>query len=192
MSAQISLNNDPIVSFQKLENEKGVEKVVQIDPEKISSIDYKTQALITALLGAVGVNDFYAGNYLKGFAKLALFLCLRSSLVAILVTCISLINLSQGQYADGNGKLIRQVVQLKKEEISSCDHKVAIILCSFLGWIGAHQFYAGKPLKGVLMLCSLGGFGIWQMMNLYQLAVCGFKDGQGKTVCPEYIKLSAT
>jgi hypothetical protein len=105
---------------------------------------------------------------------------------------LPLINLSQGKYADANGKLIRQVVQLKKEEISSCDQKTALILCSLLGWLGAHQFYAGKPLKGVLMLCSIGGLGIWNVINVYQLATCGFKDGQEKTICPDYIKQSTT
>jgi len=84
--------------------------------------------------------------------------------------------------------VIRQVVQLKKEEISSTDQKTTLILGLFLGFFGAHQFYTGKPLKGVLMLCSFGGLGIWYLMNIYQIATCDFRDGEDKVLCPSYIK----
>lgn len=170
-----------------------------LKPKELSPIDYKTQALLT-FLGAFGVDDFYAGNYLQGLAKLAVSVIVgtfirtpeRATGLGATIAAMSLINLSQGNYTDSKGKVIRQVVQLKKEEISSCDQRMALILCTFLGWAGAHHFYAGKPLKGVLMLCSFGGLAIWNIVNIWQLATCGFKDGQGKTICPDYIKRSAT
>jgi TM2 domain-containing membrane protein YozV len=196
---EVSHDSDYATSAQLMENERVGGKIVQLNPERLSSIDYKSQALFVLVFGGLGVGDFYAGNYLQGLAKLTLSLFIGRFAkgvsvpsVPIIIGLLSLINLSQGKYADAKGKLIRQVVQLKKEEISSCDQKIALILCSFLGWLGAHQFYAGKPLKGVLMLCSLGGLGIWHIMNVYQLATCSFKDGQGKTICPNYIKNSAT
>lgn len=106
------------------------------------------------------------------------------------VAFYSLIQLNEGNSTDSDGKVIRQVVQLKKEEISSTDQKTTLILSVFLGWIGVHQFYTGKPFKGVLMLCSLGGLGIWNLMNIYQIATCNFRDGQDKVLCPAYIKAS--
>lgn len=37
---------------------------------------------------------------------------------------------------------------------------VAVLLCLFLGAIGAHRFYEGKIGSGILYLCTLGLFGI--------------------------------
>lgn len=38
---------------------------------------------------------------------------------------------------------------------------VALFLCLFFGWLGAHCFYLNKPFKGLLFLCTggLGGLG---------------------------------
>ena len=37
---------------------------------------------------------------------------------------------------------------------------VAFCLCFFLGFLGAHKFYEGKPGKGILYLLTCGLFGI--------------------------------
>jgi len=186
-----SSNSDYFESDQLVENKKGAGKVTQIDQEELSSVDYKTQALLSVWFGC-GVSDFYAGNYSYGLTKLVITV-LGTFFVRplpIMMNLMSLFELSHGKYADSDGKLVRQVVQLRKEEISPCDQKIVLILNVFLGWFGVHQFYTGKPLKGLLMLCSFGGLGIWNLINTYQLATCGFKDGQGKTICPDYIKIA--
>ena len=59
--------------------------------------------------------------------------------------------------------------------------KVAgILLCFFLGVLGVHRFYVGKIGTGVVQLLTLGGLGIWALIDLVML-ICGkFTDGQGK------------
>lgn len=37
---------------------------------------------------------------------------------------------------------------------------VELCLCLFLGWVGAHKFYAGKMGMGILYLCTFGLLGI--------------------------------
>lgn len=37
---------------------------------------------------------------------------------------------------------------------------VAFMLCLFLGYLGAHKFYEGKILMGIIYLCTAGFFGI--------------------------------
>jgi TM2 domain-containing membrane protein YozV len=186
-----SSNGDLFENTQFLEKERAVGKVAYVGSEELSSIDYKTQAFL-ATFGFVGLDDFYAGNYSRGWTKLAFTMVgtFFLKIAPVITSMLSLMVLSRGTYADSDGKLIRQVVQLRKEEISSCDQTIMLILSSTLGMFGAHQFYAGKPLKGVLMLCTGGGLGIWAMINIYQLVTCGFKDGEGKTVCSDYIKLA--
>jgi TM2 domain-containing membrane protein YozV len=185
-----SFDSDYYESAQLLENKRGGGKVTQIDQEELSAVDYKTQAFLTVFFGWFGLDDFYAGNYSRGLTKLVGICFVISAPIINSLQSVRLMELSKGKYADGDGKLIRQVVQLKKEEISPCDQQIVLILSVLLGWVGAHQFYTGKPLKGLLMLCSLGGLGIWNLINTYQLVTCGFKDGQGKTVCPDYIKIA--
>ena len=54
-----------------------------------------------------------------------------------------------------------------------------LLLCLLLGALGAHRFYVGKIGTGVLMLVTLGGLGIWALVDLIMIAVGSFKDSDG-------------
>ncbi len=57
-----------------------------------------------------------------------------------------------------------------------------ILLCFFLGALGVHRFYVGKIGTGILMLLTLGGLGIWTLID-FIIIVCGnFKDKSGKMI----------
>jgi TM2 domain-containing membrane protein YozV len=59
---------------------------------------------------------------------------------------------------------------------------VALLLCFFLGVFGAHRFYVGKIGTGVVMLVTLGGLGIWMLIDLILLAFGSLRDREGRRV----------
>jgi len=59
---------------------------------------------------------------------------------------------------------------------------IAYLLWFFLGTFGVHRFYAGKVGTGVLQLVTLGGLGIWALVDLILLATGNFRDGDGERI----------
>jgi TM2 domain-containing membrane protein YozV len=57
-----------------------------------------------------------------------------------------------------------------------------ILLCLFLGVLGAHRFYVGKIGTGILQLLTFGGLGIWSMIDLVMIIIGSFKDKNGNPI----------
>lgn len=55
-----------------------------------------------------------------------------------------------------------------------------LLLCFFLGVFGVHRFYVGKIGTGILMLVTLGGFGIWFLADIIMIILGVFTDASGK------------
>ena len=48
---------------------------------------------------------------------------------------------------------------------------------SLAGFLGLHRFYLGRFWTGLLMLVTLGGFGIWWIVDIYLLLTSKLRDG---------------
>ncbi|HJT64639.1 MAG TPA: NINE protein [Candidatus Limnocylindria bacterium] len=59
---------------------------------------------------------------------------------------------------------------------------VALLLSAFLGTFGIDRFYLGYVGLGILKLITLGGCGIWWVIDLILIATGGLKDSRGKAL----------
>lgn len=69
-------------------------------------------------------------------------------------------------------------------EVSDKGFVPAILLCFFFGVLGVHRFYVGKIGTGLLQLITLGGLGIWTLVDFILIVVGSFTDKQGRPVKP--------
>ncbi|MBQ2372638.1 MAG: TM2 domain-containing protein [Bacteroidales bacterium] len=68
------------------------------------------------------------------------------------------------------------------ENTSTKSWLATFLLCWFFGCLGVHRFYVGKIGTGILQLLTLGGFGLWTLID-FIIIICGkFKDSDGKEI----------
>jgi class 3 adenylate cyclase len=70
----------------------------------------------------------------------------------------------------------------KTSGVSDKKRLFAFMLCLCFGIFGAHRFYAGKVKSGKVMLCTLGGLGLWYVMDSFIVLFGEFTDPEGKKI----------
>ena len=83
--------------------------------------------------------------------------------------------------------ITQEEFDLQKEKLlnsstttSTTDWLTLFLLTFFVGVLGVHRFYVGKMGTGFLMLLTLGGLGVWFLVDLILVVTGQFtnKDGQ--------------
>ena len=55
----------------------------------------------------------------------------------------------------------------------------ALLLCLFIGGLGIHRFYLGYTWQGVVQLLTLGGLGIWSLIDLIRIITGSLQPKNG-------------
>ena len=73
---------------------------------------------------------------------------------------------------------VQQVQQMNSEK----DWMVTLILAILVGTLGIDRFYSGSIMLGVLKLVTIGGLGLWWLIDLIMLVTGSYKDGSGNPI----------
>ena len=65
------------------------------------------------------------------------------------------------------------------ENVSKKSRLAVTLLSFFLGTLGIHRFYLGKVGTGILMIVTLGGVGIWTLIDFIMAVSGAMKDKEG-------------
>jgi len=57
---------------------------------------------------------------------------------------------------------------------------ITLLLCLFGGALGAHRFYSGHILFGVIQFFTGGGCGVWWAIDLFLIVTGKYTDAQGR------------
>ncbi len=59
---------------------------------------------------------------------------------------------------------------------------VLAFLLFIFGVGGIHRFYTGRIISGIVQFFTLGGFGIWQIIDILRIIFGTYEDAQGREV----------
>ena len=73
-------------------------------------------------------------------------------------------------------------MQAQEMEVMKSDKDFMVTLLLAILIPGIDRIYAGSIGLGVLKLITLGGFGLWWLIDLIMLVTGGYKDGSGNPI----------
>ncbi len=132
-----------------------------------------TTFLLAWLLGCFGADRFYLGQVGLGILKLiTLGGCGLWALIDMVMT-------GMGVRTDANGAPLDRgpVVGTPVKSQS-----VAFLLSWLLGVLGIDRFYLGYTGLGILKLVTVGGCGIWALIDCALVGMGSMKDAQGNSL----------
>ena len=139
----------------------------------MSEKSQSTAFVLSLLLGTFGVDRFYLGY--TGLGLLKLFTCGGLGIWAV----VDYVLIGIGSMKDAEGKTL---VREKAAGTPEKSQTTAFILSWLLGFLGVDRFYLGYTGLGILKLLTIGGLGIWALVDLILIGIGTMKDAKGNSL----------
>lgn len=132
-----------------------------------------TALFLCMYLGFFGIHRFYTGKIGTGILMLVTLGGLG------IWAMIDLVTIASSKFTDKEGRYLEFTSQDPGTK-STKSGNTTLLLALFLGIFGIHRFYVGKIGTGILMLLTLGGLGIWALIDIIVIACGNFTDKSGQ------------
>jgi hypothetical protein len=81
-------------------------------------------------------------------------------------------------------KAVKKELKRSGSAAGSKSQLVALLLVIFVGGLGIHRFYLGYTTIGIIQLLTLGGCGIWALIDLIRIITGDLKPADGSNYDP--------
>ena len=67
-----------------------------------------------------------------------------------------------------------------KRKVAPQKRLVALVLCYIVGVVGGHRFYVGKTTSAIFQILTLGGLGVWTLIDMILILFGEFTNDKGE------------
>ena len=105
------------------------------------------------------------------------------SLIAVLMMSVTYASFPVQRTTSENVTVVEEQADELSSPAAAASGKsqvIALILCALIGGLGIHRFYLGYTWQGVVQLLTLGGCGIWALIDLVRIITGDLQPKNGK------------
>ena len=96
--------------------------------------------------------------------------------------CGAIINIKAEICPECGGRQPYTYFDSEEQQQSEKEWITTLLLCLFLGGLGIHRFYTRYTVIGIIQLLTLGGCGVWSLVDLIMIIIGNYKDADGKPI----------